>query len=119
MNANGSGPTNLSNSPGADSQADWSPNGATIAFVTDRDGTMNIWSMDENGKQLVQLTSHTDYDVRDFSLHNGKLAYQQGAVDSGPRLFTQPTCHHAPEVYGGLEEARARDLLVRFFKERR
>ena len=42
---------------------------------------------------------------------------KQGAVDSGPRFFTQPTCHHAPEVYGGLEEARASELLIRFFKD--
>ena len=52
-------------------------------------------------------------------LYYGAADPKQGAVDSGPRFFTQPTCHHAPEVYGGLDEARARDLLVRFFKERR
>jgi len=39
-----------------------------------------------------------------------------GAVEHGPRFFHQPTCHHAPEVYGGLEESRAQALLVRFFR---
>lgn len=42
-----------------------------------------------------------------------------GAVDHGPRFFAQPTCHHRPEVYGGLSEAPARTLLKRFFAERR
>jgi tRNA(adenine34) deaminase len=52
-------------------------------------------------------------------LYYGAADIKQGAVDNGPRFFTQPTCHHAPEVYGGIAEARARDLLLRFFKERR
>ncbi len=42
-----------------------------------------------------------------------------GALDHGPRFFSQPTCHHAPEVYGGLRESEAADLLRDFFKERR
>ncbi|MGQ0561838.1 MAG: S41 family peptidase, partial [Gemmatimonadota bacterium] len=50
-----------------------------VYFVSDRDDVMNIWSMDQNGKDLKQHTFHTDYDVRDISLHNGRIAYQQGA----------------------------------------
>jgi tRNA(Arg) A34 adenosine deaminase TadA len=42
-----------------------------------------------------------------------------GAVDSGVRFFQAPTCHHAPEVYGGLRESEAADLLKRFFADRR
>ncbi len=42
-----------------------------------------------------------------------------GAVDHGPRLFNQPSCHHAPEVYGGLRAGEAADLLRAFFEERR
>jgi tRNA(Arg) A34 adenosine deaminase TadA len=42
-----------------------------------------------------------------------------GAVEHGPRFFTRPTCHHAPEVYGGIGEARAAELLKRFFAARR
>jgi tRNA(Arg) A34 adenosine deaminase TadA len=52
-------------------------------------------------------------------LYYGASDPKQGAVESGPRFFTQPTCHHAPEVYGGIAEARARELLLGFFKERR
>jgi tRNA(Arg) A34 adenosine deaminase TadA len=42
-----------------------------------------------------------------------------GAVLHGPRLFTQPTCHHAPEVYAGIGEAQAAEMLRAFFRERR
>ncbi len=42
-----------------------------------------------------------------------------GAVDHGPRIFTQPTCHHAPEVYGGIRESEAAAMLRAFFGARR
>ena len=42
-----------------------------------------------------------------------------GAVLHGPRLFAQPTCHHAPEVYPGIGEEEAGALLRDFFRERR
>lgn len=42
-----------------------------------------------------------------------------GAVLHGPRLFSQPTCHHAPEVYGGIGESEAAALLREFFLQRR
>ena len=42
-----------------------------------------------------------------------------GAILHGPRLFSQPTCHHAPEVYPGIGEEAAGGLLRAFFRERR
>ncbi|MDB5698904.1 MAG: hypothetical protein JWN69_1708 [Alphaproteobacteria bacterium] len=42
-----------------------------------------------------------------------------GAVLHGPRLFGQPSCHHAPEVYAGIGEEQAAALLREFFRERR
>lgn len=42
-----------------------------------------------------------------------------GAVANGPRLFTQPTCHHRPEVYSGIGGDEAAAQLRRFFAERR
>lgn len=42
-----------------------------------------------------------------------------GAVEHGPRLFDQPTTHHRPEIYGGIEERRAAALLRDFFRKRR
>ena len=42
-----------------------------------------------------------------------------GGVDHGPRIFQQPTCHHRPEVVGGLRESEAAALLRDFFAARR
>lgn len=42
-----------------------------------------------------------------------------GAVVNGPRLFTQPTCHHRPDVLGGIGEQEAAELLRTFFVSRR
>ena len=42
-----------------------------------------------------------------------------GGVEHGPRIFQQPTCHHRPEIYGGIAEEEAAALLRRFFEERR
>ena len=50
-----------------------------VYFASDRDGTMNLWSMDENGKDLKQLTRHADFDVLAPSLSDGKIVYQLGA----------------------------------------
>jgi tRNA(Arg) A34 adenosine deaminase TadA len=52
-------------------------------------------------------------------LYFGAYDPKGGGVEHGARYFHQPTCHHAPEVYGGLEESRAADLLLKFFQERR
>ena len=50
-----------------------------IYFLTDRDGSMNIWSMAERGGDLKQHTHHTGFDVQSPSLSNGRIAYQFGA----------------------------------------
>jgi len=42
-----------------------------------------------------------------------------GAIDNGVRFFSQPTCHHAPEVVGGIAEEKAAQMLRKFFAERR
>jgi tRNA(adenine34) deaminase len=42
-----------------------------------------------------------------------------GGVIHGARIFDQPTCHHRPEIYGGLSERRAGELLKAFFRDRR
>lgn len=42
-----------------------------------------------------------------------------GAVEHGPRLYQQPTCHHAPEVVGGVMESECAQVLVDFFKRKR
>lgn len=52
-------------------------------------------------------------------LYFGATDLKMGAVENGPRLFQQPTCHHRPEVYGGIGETDAAQLLKAFFAERR
>lgn len=52
-------------------------------------------------------------------LYFGALDAKGGAVESGVRLFNQPTCHHVPEVYGGIAESEASSLLKGFFAARR
>ena len=52
-------------------------------------------------------------------LYYGAADPKGGGVEHGPRVFNQPTCHHAPEVYGGFREAEAASLLRRFFAARR
>lgn len=50
-----------------------------IYFASDRDGTMNLWSMNPDGKDLQQLTKHKGWDVKSPSLQGGKIVYQLGA----------------------------------------
>jgi len=52
-------------------------------------------------------------------LYYGAADPKGGAVDNGVRFFASPTCHHRPEVYGGLAEAEAAALLKSFFEELR
>ena len=52
-------------------------------------------------------------------LYFGAADPKGGGVEHGARIFQQPTCHHRPEVIGGIQESRAAALLRGFFKERR
>ncbi len=52
-------------------------------------------------------------------LYYGAADPKGGGVDHGPRFFAQPTCHHRPEVYGGIGETAAGALLKTFFQARR
>jgi tRNA(adenine34) deaminase len=52
-------------------------------------------------------------------LYYGAADPKGGAVDNGVRLFAAPTCHHRPEVYGGIGESDAGALLKDFFAARR
>src|SRR5436305_87306 len=52
-------------------------------------------------------------------LYFGAADPKGGAVENGVRFYASPTCHHRPEVYGGLSEREAAALLKAFFKARR
>lgn len=64
-----------------------------VYFLTDRDGTMNIWSMRPDGTDLQQHTRHSGWDVKNASLSEGRIAYSIGA---GLRLL---------EIEGGQDRA--------------
>ena len=52
-------------------------------------------------------------------LYYGAADPKGGAVENGVQFFASASCHHRPEIYGGLAEAAAADLLKDFFKQRR
>ena len=52
-------------------------------------------------------------------LYFGASDPKGGAVENGVRLYSDPTCHHRPEVYGGIGESEAAALLKDFFRDRR
>ncbi|CAN7182865.1 nucleoside deaminase [Rhizobium sp. LjRoot258] len=52
-------------------------------------------------------------------LYYGAEDPKGGAVDNGVRFYTQATCHHAPDVYSGLQETTCADILRRFFAQKR
>jgi tRNA(adenine34) deaminase len=52
-------------------------------------------------------------------LYYGAADPKGGAVENGVRFFASPTCHHRPEIYGGIGESEAASLLRDFFKARR
>jgi tRNA(adenine34) deaminase len=52
-------------------------------------------------------------------LYYGAADPKGGAIEHGARFFMQPTCHHRPEVYGGIGESASGELLRKFFAKRR
>lgn len=52
-------------------------------------------------------------------LYYGAGDEKGGGVDHGPRIFDHPTCHHRPEIYGGIRERDSGNLLQSFFAQRR
>ena len=52
-------------------------------------------------------------------LYFGAADEKSGGVEHGPRIYASSSCHHAPEVYGGIDEVRSATILREFFKIRR
>jgi tRNA(adenine34) deaminase len=52
-------------------------------------------------------------------LYFGAWDTKMGAVENGPRLFSQPTCHHKPEVYSGIHATASESLMKEFFASKR
>ncbi len=52
-------------------------------------------------------------------LYFGAYDPKGGGIDHGARIFSQKTCHHIPEVYGGILESKCSSILINFFKNKR
>ena len=81
----------------------------------DRLADCDLWVTLEPCAMCAGAIAH----ARIARLYYGAPDPKGGAVEHGPRLFAQPTCHHRPEVYAGIGEGEAGELLRGFFAARR
>jgi tRNA(adenine34) deaminase len=88
---------------------------AAEALGRDRLEDCDLWVTLEPCAMCAGAIAH----ARVARLYYGASDPKGGAVEHGPRLFGQPTCHHRPEVYAGIGEVEAGAMLRRFFAERR
>ena len=88
---------------------------AAAALGRDRLGDCDLWVTLEPCAMCAGAIAH----ARIARLYYGAEDAKGGAVEHGPRFFTQPTCHHRPEIYPGSGAAEAGDLLRGFFRDRR
>ena len=88
---------------------------AAAALGRDRLEDCDLWVTLEPCAMCAGAIAH----ARIARLYYAAADPKGGAVEHGPRLFTQPTVHHRPEVYAGIGEGEAAGLLRQFFRERR
>ncbi len=88
---------------------------AAAALGRDRLEDCDLWVTLEPCAMCAGAIAH----ARIARLYYGASDAKGGAVEHGPRFFTQPTCHHRPEIYPGIGEDAAAALLRAFFAGRR
>ncbi|TZG27283.1 nucleoside deaminase [Sphingomonas montanisoli] len=88
---------------------------AAEALCAERLGDCDLWVTLEPCAMCAGAIAHARLARVYFAAEDPK----GGAVIHGPRLFGQPTCHHRPDVYGGIGEAEAAGQLRSFFATRR
>lgn len=88
---------------------------AAATLGRDRLDDCDLWVTLEPCAMCAGAISH----ARIARLYFGAEDPKGGAVVHGPRFFAQPTCHHRPEVYGGIGADEAARLLRNFFSSRR
>lgn len=88
---------------------------AALALGTDRLEECDLWVTLEPCAMCAGAIAH----ARIARLYYAAEDAKGGAVAHGPRFFTQPTCHHRPEIYAGIGEAEASTMLRAFFAGRR
>lgn len=82
---------------------------------TERLDGCDLWVTLEPCTMCAGAIAHARID----RLYYGAADPKGGAVESGVRFFEHETCHHAPEIYSEIEEARASAMLKAFFQARR
>ena len=96
---------------------------AEIIAITDAAKTLGRWRL--HGCTLAVTLEPCPMCAQAISfarlrrLYFGASDLKGGGIENGPRLFAQSTCHHHPEVFGGIDEVRAGHLLKKFFLARR
>ncbi len=88
---------------------------AAQALCRDRLDDCDLWVTLEPCAMCAGAIGH----ARIARLYYGADDPKGGAVAHGPRVFSQPTCHHRPELYAGIGEAESAELLRTFFAARR
>ncbi len=88
---------------------------AALALGTDRLEECDLWVTLEPCAMCAGAIAH----ARIARLYYAAEDAKGGAVAHGPRFFTQPTCHHRPEIYAGIGEAESSTMLRAFFAGRR
>jgi tRNA(Arg) A34 adenosine deaminase TadA len=88
---------------------------AAQALGRDRLEDCDLWVTLEPCAMCAGAIAH----ARIARLYYGASDPKGGAVEHGPRFFTQPTCHHRPDIYPGIAEDEAAALLRDFFTKRR
>ena len=88
---------------------------AAKALGRDRLEDCDLWVTLEPCAMCAGAIAH----ARIARVYYGASDPKGGAVEHGPRFFSQPTCHHRPEVYSGIGEGEASALLRGFFADRR
>jgi len=78
-------------------------------------GDCDIWVTLEPCAMCAGALAH----ARIRRIYYGAADEKGGAVDNGPHIFSQPTTHHKPEIYGGLSQSESAALLKRFFESKR
>ena len=88
---------------------------AAQALGRDRLEDCDLWVTLEPCAMCAGAIAH----ARIARLYYGASDAKGGAVEHGPRFFTQPTCHHRPDIYPGIAEVESAALLLAFFAGRR
>ena len=88
---------------------------AAAQIGDDRLSQCDLWVTLEPCTMCAGAIAHS----RIRRLYYGASDHKGGAVESGVRFFDAQTCHHKPEIYTGMQEAEAAELLRTFFRERR